>query len=336
MTKRLNITNGDGAAGVIRASAVAGDILPWQDLMFEGPFPAGLDLEATSQQRADYLAVTYPDDRDPADEMQQRDRQFRDAGAYDEIVLWFEHDLLDQLQLLQILAGFADARPASLDLICIGNHPAVTEFRGLGQLHPTQAPALLDARAAVTDAQFALAQAGWSAFRSADPRAIETLLAGEMSALPFLAPALSRHLEEFPSTTHGLARTDRQLLELVAGGRRDPLALFMENMALESHLFMGDWSTFRRLAALCDGPTPLLRCRSGLPFRYPPRDKIDIEAFRGQQFVLSASGQEVFDGTADAAALNPVDHWLGGVHLHGDAPLWRWDEEQRQLTQKTA
>ena len=72
MTKRLNITNGDGAAGVIRASAVAGDILPWQDLMFEGPFPAGLDLEATSQQRADYLAATYPDDRDPADEMQQR------------------------------------------------------------------------------------------------------------------------------------------------------------------------------------------------------------------------------------------------------------------------
>ena len=124
--------------------------------------------------------------------------------------------------------------------------------------------------------------------------------------------------------------------EGVAGGRRDPLALFMENMALESHLFMGDWSTFRRLAALCDGPTPLLRCRSGLPFRYPPRDKIDIEAFRGQRFVLSASGQEVFDGTADAAALNPVDHWLGGVHLHGDAPLWRWDEEQGQLTLKTA
>lgn len=333
MTKRLNITNGDGAAGVIRASKVAGDVLPWQDLMFEGPFPAGLDLEAASQRRADYLAAAYPDDRDPAAEMRQRDERFRVAGSFDEVVLWFEHDLLDQLQLLQILDGFAASQPPALDLVCIDDHPDVEEFRGLGQLHPTQAPALLDARAPVTEPQFALAQAGWAAFRSENPRDIETLLGGDTAALPFLKPALARHLEEFPSVANGLGRTDRQLLELVAGGRRDPLALFMDNMALESHLFMGDWSTFRRLAALCDGPTPLLRCRSGLPFRYPPRDKLDIDEFRGQRFSLTVAGEEVLDGTADAAALNPVDHWLGGVHLRGDVGLWRWDGSKGRIVQ---
>jgi hypothetical protein len=325
MPKRLNITNGDGAAGVIRASAVEGDILAWQDLMFEGPFPAGLDLEAASEQRAAYLATSYPSDRDTAAEFRQRDRQFSEAGRYDEIVLWFEHDLLDQLQLLQLLDVFAANRPDSLNLICIDDHPDVDEFRGLGQLLPKHLPALLDARMPVTETQFALAQAGWAAFRAPDPRAIESFLSGENSVLPFLAPALSRHLEEFPSSDTGLSRTDRQLLDLAAAGRGDPLTLFLDNMAQETCLFRGDWSTFRRLAALCDGPAPLLRSRSGGPFRFPPRDKIDIDLFRLQRLVLTTAGHEVLDGAADAAVLNPIDLWLGGVHLCAGAPLWRWD-----------
>jgi len=333
MTKRLNITNGDGAAGVIRSSAVEGDILPWQDLMFEGPFPAGLDLEATSQQRAAYLAAAYPTDRDVAAEFQERDRLFGDAGRYDEIVLWFEHDLLDQLQLLQILDLFAGNRSASLDLICIDDHPDVDEFRGLGQLLPRHLPALLDARTPVTEKQFALAQAGWAAFRAPDPREVETFLNGETSALPFLAPALARHFEEFPSADTGLSRTDRQLLDLVAAGRGDPLTLFLDNMAQETCLFMGDWSTFRRLAVLCEGATPLLRNRSGGPFRYPPRDRIDIDVFRLQRLALTKAGHEVLDGAADAADLNPIDLWLGGVHLCDGAPLWRWDAESGRLMQ---
>lgn len=333
MTKRLNITNGDGAAGVIRASAVEGDIQAWQDLMFEGPFPAGLDLEATSQRRAAYLAASYPAERDVAAEFRERDRQSGEAGHYDEVVLWFEHDLLDQLQLLQILDGLSGKRPGALALICIDDHPDVDEFRGLGQLTPRHLPALFDARSPVTEAQFALAQAGWAAFRDPDPRAIETFLGGDTSALPFLAPALARHLEEFPSVENGLSRTDRQLLELVAAGRGDPIALFLDNMAQESCLFMGDWSTFRRLAALCDGPVPLLRCRSGAPFRYPPRDKIDIDILRLQRLTLTESGRQILDGAADAARLNPVDYWLGGVHLHSDRPLWRWNAQDRSLEQ---
>lgn len=336
MTQRLNITNGDGAAGVIRASRIEGDTLPWQDLMFEGPFPADLDLDATSQQRAAYLATAYPSDRDPAAEFRERDAQLRDAGRYDEVVLWFEHDLLDQLQLLQILDWFAANRPATLDLICIDDHPEVEEFRGLGQLHPVQLPALLDARTPVSEEQFALAQAGWAAFRAADPHAIETLLGEGTAALPFLAPALARHLEEFPAADTGLSRTDRQLLDLVAAGRGDPLSLFLDNMAQETALFMGDWSTFRRLAALCDGPTPLPRCRSGSPFHYPPRDKLDIDAFRLQRLALTVPGRQVLEGTADATRLNPIDRWLGGVHLRDGAPLWRWDAGTGRLQRDEA
>ena len=38
----LFITNGDFAAGRIAASGLTGEILPWRDVLHEGPVPAGL------------------------------------------------------------------------------------------------------------------------------------------------------------------------------------------------------------------------------------------------------------------------------------------------------
>ena len=39
---------------------------------------------------------------------EKRDAQIRKASDFQEIVFWFEHDLFDQLQLLQILTALDD------------------------------------------------------------------------------------------------------------------------------------------------------------------------------------------------------------------------------------
>ena len=39
---RLNVTNGDAVAGLLREGGVAGEMLPWNDLLHEGAVPAGL------------------------------------------------------------------------------------------------------------------------------------------------------------------------------------------------------------------------------------------------------------------------------------------------------
>ena len=45
MKDRLIITNGDSAAACMREARLDGEILPWRDILHEGPVPAGLDLE---------------------------------------------------------------------------------------------------------------------------------------------------------------------------------------------------------------------------------------------------------------------------------------------------
>ena len=52
MTRRLNITNGDIAAGTLGEAGIAGKIIPWRDVLHEGPVDSSLSLGALSKRRA--------------------------------------------------------------------------------------------------------------------------------------------------------------------------------------------------------------------------------------------------------------------------------------------
>jgi len=327
MPSHLHITNGDGAGELLKKSGLGGDVLPWRDTMVEGPFPAGLDLPSLSRLRAAYIAAAGLPEADIRRDFEERDNWFRRAGCYDRITLWFEHHLLDQLQLLQPLDWFADADlgKADLGMICIGDFPGVDGFRGLGQLSPAQIASLMPQRAPVTEAQLRLGKAGWAAFRSPDPRDIEAFLREDLTPLPFMTAALMRHLEEFPSVAEGVGRTHRQLLRLIEGGVCDPVALFVEAMALETVLHLGDWSTFRRIGELFRPRDPLLRCPPFGVFRWPPHIALPMDESRDQRLALTERGARVLAGEAADDAMVGFDYWLGGVHFENGRAAWRWD-----------
>ena len=130
-------------------------------------------------------------------------------------------------------------------------------------------------------------------------------------ALPFLAGALLRHLQQFPSVESGLARTERQILDLVDAGRSDFASLFRADQQREERIFMGDASFARYVRSLSECRHPLLRDADG--------------------YSLTPTGREVLAGRADHVRLNGINRWLGGVHLLGAEALWRWDERGQRL-----
>ncbi len=216
----LHITNGDCAVAVI-SQVVQGSILPWRDVLHEGPVRAGLSLEQLSIERAEFIAAAgWGQLSEVQKSFQQRDKAFRDAGRHDEIVLWFEHDLYDQLQLIQILDGLADLRGPPVSLIC--------EAEYLGRMAPARAAELFSLRNPLVRRHFQQARAAWAAFRSSNPQDIQDL---KTESLPFLAAALRRHLEEFPWTTDGLSRTERQIRD----GNTDEEPTFMGDVVLKWH-----------------------------------------------------------------------------------------------------
>ena len=54
----LHLTNGDHAADVIRALGLPGEVVPWRDVLHEGPVPAGLAMPELSAVRARFVAAS--------------------------------------------------------------------------------------------------------------------------------------------------------------------------------------------------------------------------------------------------------------------------------------
>ena len=223
----LHITNGDCAVAVI-SQVVQGTILPWRDVLHEGPVRGGLSLEELSRERARFIAQAgWGSLPEVEKSFQERDRAFRDAGRHDEIVLWFEHDLYDQLQLIQVLDGLSDLRGPPIALVC--------EAEYLGRMAPGRAAELFALRGPVLRKHMQDAQAAWRAFRSPDPFSIEAV---RVPSLPFLGAALRRHLEEFPGVNDGLSRLERRIVEVLRQGSLPFTALFAE--VDEEPTFLGD------------------------------------------------------------------------------------------------
>ena len=223
----LHITNGDIAAGLL-AQVVTGEILPWRDVLHEGPVRAGLPLEDLSRERARFIADCGWGAYDHVlEEFRHRDEVLERSVKHDEVVLWFEHDLYDQLQLIQLLGWFARHAPAKLSLVC--------EAEYLGTMTTGRVAQLFDARRAVSGAQLEQGRAAWEAFTAEDPRSLQS---GSFDSLRFLPAALRRHLEEYPWVADGFSRLERAVMEALGAG---PLK-FGELFAAvrEEPAFLGD------------------------------------------------------------------------------------------------
>ena len=108
MTTILNITNGDSTIKIMEQAHIEGDFLPWRDVLHDGPVPAELSLEALSAVRADFIIDRgWGSPQAIKQGFQERDQQLQAFRQYAKVILWFEHDLYDQLQILQILDWFS-------------------------------------------------------------------------------------------------------------------------------------------------------------------------------------------------------------------------------------
>ena len=86
----------------------------------------------------------------------------------------------------------------------------------------------------------------------------------------------------------------------------------MQNMPLETALFVGDWPTYSAINALCKGG---LVTYDPAPFHFPSFAGNERSGFDMLRLNLTKTGRSVFDGEQDTFGLMKRDSWLGGVEL---------------------
>lgn len=296
---------GDDLRDRLPAAGWEGEYLSISDPVCVGPVSDG-DLMAYLGERARFVARHARVDAGEA-----RLRLGREYAAlsglqrFDRVLLWFEHDLWDQAVLIRVLSLLAGRAPLEGRLLLM---PADGR-RAFVHLPPEEL-ALLEP-APLTLRQIETGAEAWAAFAAPDPTGLDRLTRRAL-ALPHLAAAMRRHLQDLPWRSDGLALTERQVLQAVAAGASDPGAVFAAQQAADPVFPATDLILRDVHHRLSQGPRRLVTPET--PWRLTPQ------------------GEAVLAGQARH---RPAPRLHAGVTIRPDAP-WMWDPRAAGVHQVSA
>ncbi len=311
MERIVHICNGDKATAALTRVDLPGEIRTWDDALEQGPLRAVDDDEHYRTRGTYWASRGRGSAADVAQQLANCDQQIDQAANADELVLWFDHNRPDQIALVRLLARLARHRwPRQVAMVSIDRHPAVPNFIAIDQLSAEQLAQLWARRTPLSRDAIDEANAAWIAVTAADPRALP-FLARRVKALPFLAGALERQLEELPDPRSGLSRSERELLAAIARGETAIPALVDAVRSVDPRYAVTELSasgvitTLERIGYLSQGGTG-----------------------------LTDAGRQALAGSLDRVARHGIDDWCGGVRLLGTGPTWRWDSRERRLFER--
>jgi Domain of unknown function (DUF1835) len=322
----VHVVNGESTALTLAEAELPGDITVWADALEQGPL---LPLPEPEYRAAREAFWASRGAAGPDGQLARWDQAVDDAAqGAEEVVLWYEHDLFDQLALIRLLARLGKTPPrAQVTIVSIDRHDDVPDFKGLGQLEAYQLAALWPRRTPLAREAIDEAAAAWIAMTAPDPRGV-AYLARRIRVLPFLGFALERHLEDFPDAATGLSRTEAQIVRAVDRGL-DSLASLLAATPAGERYYLTDtaiWHHVRTLVGLgfiaADEPLAAALASGGAA----------VKGVAGAKALKpTALGRDVLAGKVDRVAHAGIDEWRGGVRLLGKGPVWRFDLASRRI-----
>ncbi len=305
MNKTLHIVSGTTVTNVMKQAKLSGDFLEWKDFLHVGPTPKNFSLQQLSKIRAHFLnEYKYTSLEEALKMFSHRDNILEHHQKYKKIILWFEKDLYDQLQLLQILDWFDTHLSKSIEvtLVLTNRHFAEYSFQEFQR-------AILYEES-ITTQHLQLSQKAWSAFTDTTPLTWFKLLTESTIELLSLKKSILRLLEEYPNTINGLSRTEHQALLTISNAQhRHKQDIFIASQKHEQKPFIADVIFWKILDNFMEY-------------------KLIIE--QDNHLYITDLGKDVLNGKKNWITIKKIDHWIGGVHLNNDN-LWCWDIKEKTI-----
>lgn len=326
---KLIYTNGDSASSKIEELQLADKVVPWRDILHEGPVEGHMPLAKRSEARAKFiLEFDGGNLADIHQSFKDRDKTLFYLNEYSRVELWFEHDLYDQLQLLQIL-DFAHHNLEQQDFFLVQSD------HYLGEMDNDALKALKSIAKPVTKEMKAYASRAWSALTHKTPDNLIRVM--DYPDMPFIAPAIRRLVMEYPDSQSGLPTSIFNALTLLLNGPTEIGRLFHHMQNCELAKFMGDLSFARYMDELGTCVTPVIAGDNVIysTSKATGRQNPDqIQTYFKQKIHLTDFGKKVMEKTANHVTKNGIDRWIGGVHLTPEN-LYFYDMRRAKIVQES-
>ncbi|RIJ42362.1 DUF1835 domain-containing protein [Pontibacter oryzae] len=295
----LHILNGDASLPNFTKANLPGQVLVWREVLSEGPVHADLPESEFWQKREEYITRAT---KEPAEayhiKVLEEVQKLEQAHTFFEVILWFDADLMCQVNLLFLLSRLQQRRPAMVSVCTPGPGSSI------GLLNSGQLQALMEKRQQLTQDQLYSAGEIWELYASPHPLKLQLYLQQISSPLPHLDEAMHLFFTRFPDCTDGLSQPERALLQFIQDGATNMNALMQQFWIEYPGYGFGDLQLEQLLSQL----------------------QPDL-AQTTEPLKLSFFGERVLQGYAN---YKPKPYWLGGTEINGNSRFC-YDQETKKL-----
>lgn len=218
MSKVLHITNGDVFTSRLKKLKIKGDIITWREMLCEGRTISDVGSESFWKIRFDFLNKVYKvPKRSFIDLTLKEYRSLCNHKMHDQIVLWFEHDLFCQINMVAVISWLKKYRGGnSISLICSGKEDKTDKLYNLADLSDEKLMKMYGNRIELNEDDIEFADYIWHLYCEDNPIRMESFENFNSSQFEYLPDAIHAHLRRFPSVANGLNDPENFVLNLAA------------------------------------------------------------------------------------------------------------------------
>ena len=236
MSSQLHITNGDILTNKLNTLKLEGDIITWREMLCEGKTETNVGSESFWKTRFEFLNKNYKISKTWfIDKTLKEYRTLCNHKQEDRIVLWFDFDLFDQINMLAVISWLKTHRPyAEISLVSSEGEVDSLDILGLGELTDEQLRKLYTNRTLLTQDDIEYADYVWQLYCSDNPIRLENLKDFDSFQFSHLSGAIEAHLMRFPTIRNGLNEVENNILRL-ARSAKPKTKLELLNTVLRNH-----------------------------------------------------------------------------------------------------
>lgn len=212
----LHITNGDTTTNYLKKLNFSGEFITWREMLCEGKTTSDVGSEDFWKNRFDFFKTSYKISKKKfIDYTVKEYRNLCNKKGQKEIVLWFEHDLFCQINMLAVISWLKRYRKGyQVSLVCAGKLKGSNKMFGLSDLNSKQIHQHYKNRIELKQDDIEYADYIWQLYCSDSPLRLETVYKfNPMSPFQYLTTALELHLQRFPSIKNGLNTIENTILK---------------------------------------------------------------------------------------------------------------------------
>ncbi|SHF14087.1 protein of unknown function [Arenibacter palladensis] len=221
MSSQLHITNGDVLTNKLSTLKLEGDIITWREMLCEGKTETNVGSESFWKTRFEFLNKNYKISKSWfIDKTLKEYRTLCNHKQEDRIVLWFDFDLFDQINMLAVISWLKTHRPyAEISLVSSEGDEDSLDIMGLGELTDEQLRKLYTNRTLLTQDDIEYADYVWQLYCSDNPIRLENLKDFDSFQFSHLSGAIEAHLMRFPTIRNGLNEVENNILRLARNAK---------------------------------------------------------------------------------------------------------------------